>query len=316
MHPTFIFFNNEGNELHRLVGVFNPEEFYKQANNVLLSSKTLTNYKKQYSTGNREPDFLFDYAYILRDAYELDSLVINEYLNTQTTSELEKEKNIKFIYEFIIYKGNVCIPYHSSGYTFMLNNKDRFTKFFDLEQVNTRIMFVVLSAVYNAIERKDTTTFLNAIESLIEYDLGKEYNFKEMDDRITMWTTSKTLILSAKISFYEKTGDKKNYNESLKQYISKIWNDANELNSFAWNIFEQAKNYETEKIETAIKCSIRSIELMNNYANNDTYAWLLYKSGNNKKALKQANTTIGIAKKNNEDFSETQKLIDTIKNKD
>jgi len=69
-----------------------------------------------------------------------------------------------------------------------------------LEQVNTRLMFVVKSAVYNAIARKDTTEFLNAIEALKDYDFGKEYNFKEMDNRITMWTTCKTLVLSAKIS--------------------------------------------------------------------------------------------------------------------
>lgn len=311
MHPTFIFFDNTGNESHRIVGVISPKEFYRQANNALHSSKTLTNYKKQYNTGNREPDFLFDYAYMLRDANELDSLIINEYINTQTTSDLDKNKNIKFIYEFIIHKTKVCFPYKSRAYLFMSNNKERFAKFFDLEQVNTRLMIVVQSAVYNANERKDTTAFSNAIKSLIDYDLGKEYNFKEMDNRITMWTTSKTLVLSAKIYFYKNTGDTNNYNESLKHYISKIWNDAAELNHFAWNVFKQANS---EEIETAIRCSIRSIELNNNYANNDTYAWLLYKSGNKQKALKQANKTIEIAKKNNEDFSVTQKLIDISNN--
>jgi thioredoxin-related protein len=313
LHPTFLFLDSNGKELQKIVGVFSPEEFLLQAHSALDPTKSFSHCKQLYNEGNRGTDFLFDYCYKLRDANELDSLVIIEYLSTQTTRELSKEKNIKFIYEFVIHRGKVCISFNSRAYLYMLNNKDQFAKFFDLEQVNTRLMFVVKSAVYNAIERKDTTEFLNAIEALKEYDLGKEYNFKEMDSRITMWTTSKTLVLSAKISFYEKTGDVKNYNESLKQYIEKIWNDADELNNFAWNIYEHGNNDEAQKIKTALKCSIRSIELNNNYANNDTYAWLLYKSGDKKKALIQANKTIDIAKKNNQDHSETQKLVDTIK---
>ena len=79
LHPTFLFFDNKGNELHKIVGVFSPEEFYKQANSALLSNKNLSNYKRLYNLGNRQPDFLFDYTYMLRDAHELDSTVVNEY---------------------------------------------------------------------------------------------------------------------------------------------------------------------------------------------------------------------------------------------
>lgn len=312
LHPTFLFFDNEGNELHKMVGVFSPEDFYRQAYNAVLSNKNLTNYKKLYNLGNRQPDFLFDYSYMLRDANELDSLLINEYLNTQTESDLSKEKNIRFIYEFVIHRGKVCISFNSKAYLSILNNKEQFAKYFDLEQVNTRLMFVVKSAVYNSIEKKDNTEFLNAIDALKEYDIGKEYNFKEIDGRITMWTISKTLVLSAMLHYYEKIGDKSNYYKTLETYISKIWDDSDELNNFAWGVYEQSQVNETEKIQTAIKCSVRSIELDNNYANNDTYAWLLYKSGETKKAIKQAKKTIDIAKKNNQDYSETQKLIDII----
>jgi thioredoxin-related protein len=315
LHPTFLFFDNKGIELHKMVGVFSPEEFYKQTKNALLSNKNLTNYKRLYNLGNKQPDFLFDYTYMLRDANELDSLVINEYLNTQTESELSKEKNIRFIYEFIINRGKVCISFNSTAYLYILNNKNKFAKFFDLEQVNTRLMFVVQSAVYNSIERKDATEFLNTIDALKEYDIGKEYNFKEMDSRITMWTTGKTLVLSAMLHYYEKIGDKSNYLKTLDTYILKIWDDADELNNFAWGVYEQSQVNETEKIQVAIKCSVRSIELNNNYANNDTFSWLLYKSGENKKALKQAQKSIEIAKKNNQNYSETQKLIDIISSK-
>ena len=315
LHPTFIFFDKEGNELHRLVGVYSPEEFYKQASDALLSSKNLTNYKGQYNAGNKESDFLFEYTYMLRDANELDSTVVNEYLDVIDKNDYALEKNIKFIYEFCIHNFKIFIPFNNPRFNFLLNNKNLFYEHFDSNQVKTRIVWILNNAIYEAIEEKDETTFNQTVEILKEYDTGEQYLFKEMDGRITGMITSKNLVLSAMLRYYENIGDHSNYLKALDAYISKIWDDANGLNNFAWNVYKQVPDDKTEKIETAIKCSIRSIELNDNYANNDTYAWLLFKLGNKKKALKQANKTIEIAKRSKQDYSETQKLVDTIKKK-
>lgn len=315
LHPTFIFFDNTGSEIHRIVGVFGPEEFYKQANNALLSNKNLTNYKRLYNSGNRQPDFLFDYTYMLRDAYELDSTVVNEYLDITNENDYNLEKNIKYIYEFSIHNFKIFLPFNNPGFNFLINNKELFYEHIDSNQVKTRIVWILKNAIYKAIEEKDEEIFLQVIKTLKEYDTGEQYLFKERDGRITGMITSKNLVLSSMLHYYEKIGDKSNYFKTLDTYILKIWDDAHELNNYAWGVYEQAQDKESEKIQTAIKCSIRSIELKNNYANNDTYAWLLYKSGAKKKALKQAKKTIEIAKKNNQDYSETQKLVDLILNK-
>jgi len=311
LHPTYLFLDENGNTLHKIVGVFSPDEFVLQAQNALNPTKTLTYFKQQYKEGKRDAEFLFEFCYRLRDANELDSLVINEYLNTQTTNDLYKEKNIKFIYECAIHKGQVCISFQSRAYKFMLDNKVHFTPYFDLEQVNTRLMFVVQNEVYSAIERKDTVAFWNAIEVLKEYDTGKEYNFKEIDSRITMWTTSKTLVLSAEISFYEKIGDSGKYNEVLKQYLEKIWDDYYALNTFAWSNY--LKYNDKGKLKKSVDCVKRSIELNSNYENNDTYACLLYKLGEYEKALTQADKAIELAKQKSLDYKETTDLIEKIK---
>lgn len=82
LNPTFLFLDKSGKELHKLVGVFSPETFLEEAKNALLTDKTLENYKQLYKNGNRSADFLFDYVYMLKNAYEVDSLVVNEYLNS------------------------------------------------------------------------------------------------------------------------------------------------------------------------------------------------------------------------------------------
>jgi len=313
LHPTYLFLDEKGNIIHKIVGTFSPEEFLMQGQDALISTKTLAYFKQQYDQGNRNPDFLIEYCYKLRDARELDSLKINEYVKTQTVNDFRKEKNIKFIYEFAIYQGTKCIPFESPGYNFMNLNKELFTSYFDLEQVNTRLMFLILDAVYYSIESKDKNTFDIAIDALKKYDLGKEYNFKEMDGRTTMWTTSKSLVLLAEMAFYKKIGDSNNYDKKQNLYLEKIWNDSDELNSFAWNYYETTDD--KTKLKKGVECIIRSMELSSNYNNNDTYAALLYKLGEYDKALNQAAIAITLAKKNNLDYAGTTDLIEKIKDK-
>lgn len=312
LHPTFLFFDHKGTELHKMVGVFSPEDFYQQAKNALFSQKNLTNYRRLYNLGNRQPDFLFEYIYMMRDAHELDSTLVNEYLDLTKENDYKLEKNIRFIYEFCIHNYKIFIPYNNPTFNFLINNKELFYKYHDSNQVKTRIVWILLLALEKAIEENDENTFNEAIKTLEEYDNGEKYIFKEIDGRITGEITSKHLVITAFLRYYEKIGDQSNYFKTLDTYISKIWDDANELNQFAWDVYEQAQANETEKINVAIKCSIRSIELKNNYANNDTYSWLLYKIGNTYKALKQAEKTIEIAKKNNQNYNETQKLKSLI----
>lgn len=311
MAPTFLFLDEKGNALHKIVGIFSPEDFVLQGQNTLNPSQTLSHFKQKYQAGQRDADFLFEYCYKLKDAHELDSLVINEYLNAQ--KDLSTEDNIKFLYEFAIYKHKNSFSYKHKAYTFMSSNTTLFTPYFDLEQVNTRLMFIVLEDVYKAIKAKDTVAFHKAIELLKAYDHDKLYNFKAMDGGITMSITGGSLVLSAEIFFYDEIGDLQKYNAALKQYILLIWDDYDALNTLAWDFYS---NYDDKlKLEKATECVIRSIALNSNYANNDTYASLLYKLAQYEQAITQAEKAIDLAQKENIDYKETSELIEKIKAK-
>ena len=81
----------------------------------------------------------------------------------------------------------------------------------------------------------------------------------------------------------------------------------------AWEYFEKSNNL--DRLIQAKTWVIQSIKLNSNYNNNDTYASVLFKLGELKKALKQANKAILIAKENNLDFESTKELLDKIKKK-
>ena len=65
-------------------------------------------------------------------------------------------------------------------------------------------------------------------------------------------------------------------------------------------------------IEYALRWAKKSIDIKQDYANTDTYAALLYKSGNTKDAKTQAEKAIELAKKENTDYKGTQELLDKI----
>jgi tetratricopeptide (TPR) repeat protein len=173
-------------------------------------------------------------------------------------------------------------------------------------------MFIVQAAVFQSIEKLNEKSFYKAIDELKKYD-GKLYDFKEMDGRITMWTENKALVLGAEMAFYEKKGDSDKYNQLLTDFIKSIWNDQTALNSFAWSYYQRFDD--KNKLEQAVKCIKRSIELNSNYNNNDTFASLLYKLGDYNKALEQAKAAIVLAKEKNIDFAATNELIEKIKEK-
>jgi thioredoxin-related protein len=309
-HPAFIFLDVNGNELNKIYGIFTPEKFIAQAKNALDPLKTLAFYHERYNSGDRDSDFMYDYCYRLEDANSLDSLVINEYLNTQNPNELSSEENIRFIYEFMINNHKVCIGYSSEAYHFMLDNKDLFIQYFDLDQVETRLMFVISGSVYSAIGNKDATEFWKQLELLKEFD-GKNYEFKEIWGGVTRWTTSTDLSQVAQINFYESIGNKEKFHELYQIKIDNMWDDSEALNEFAWNtyLFRDSEFV----INKAIECVLRSIQLDSNYNNADTYASLLYKSGDFEKALEEARRAIEIAKAEGRYYTETSDLIKKIK---
>jgi thioredoxin 1 len=86
--------------------------------------------------------------------------------------------------------------------------------------------------------------------------------------------------------------------------------DANTLNSIAWSYYENIDD--KEMLLKAGTLAKRSIELESMYANNDTYAAILYKLGKKDEAEKAAVKAIELAKAEGSDFTETTELLKKI----
>lgn len=97
-----------------------------------------------------------------------------------------------------------------------------------------------------------------------------------------------------------------------------IWEDSEGLNSYSWDYYlAQADNGEVisptdTEMAKALEFIQRSISLDANYNNTDTYAALLYLSGQYTDALKKAKEAIDLAKASDEDYETTNELIQKI----
>ncbi|KEZ93024.1 thioredoxin family protein [Nonlabens ulvanivorans] len=89
--------------------------------------------------------------------------------------------------------------------------------------------------------------------------------------------------------------------------LETIWYDAHQLNALSWKIYQ--KLTDPQDIACALILIQRSIELEEFTSNLETYAHLLAKNGENRKALKMAKKAKRKAEKNNEFTGIIEELI-------
>lgn len=309
--PAFVYLNQDGNEIHRIVGVFSADDFISEGQKAFDTLNSLSHLRRLYNNGNRDPEFVRKYCYTLDKAEELDSLTINNYVQAIDTRKNLKAQDIKFIYEFAYHNDQPTIVFNSIGYNLILNNRRLFNKYFDSTQVNARLVFLALAAAYESIDNGNEKKFDEIVRVLRKFDVGKIYNYREIDNRITAKTASKHLVLNLQLAYYEKNNDSLRYEATLNKLIHSIWTESDELNSLASDFYEKFDN--EKHLLKALKWIKRSVELNNGYANNDTWAQILFKLGKRKEALERAHKAIEIAKKEGLDYSPTSQLIDRIK---
>ena len=99
--------------------------------------------------------------------------------------------------------------------------------------------------------------------------------------------------------------------------VEDYWNTSYKLNYLAWKAYENEDD--SQKLQFAIQWIEHAIEVQSRkfmlYAYIDTYAALLYKTGEYDKALIQAKKAIIEAKKEEENYKETALLIEKINKK-
>lgn len=293
-YPTYIYADGDGNLVHRVVGSMPTDKFIAASGDALTPETQYGTLIRKYEAGERNPDFLFNAAKAAQKAYDMQKSgeLATAYLKTQ--SNLLEEKNVKFISDFTASASDPNFEFMRKNATVFetaMGGKDKYAE---------KMYQIAYQSSYSELGVKRDMTKEQAPEVIAKADA---YYKKVLPEQ------APKLLNTFSMNVYRLTKDWDNYAKQAIQYYGKNPStNSNELNSIAWNFFENVDN--KDHLKKALGWALESVKLQEGYANLDTVANLYHKLGDKTKTKEYANKAIALGKANGEDVSGTEKLLE------
>lgn len=286
-YPTLLFLNSDGKVVHRAVGYHTSDLLIDLAGAAKDPNRNAGSITARYDAGDRSPDLLRNLAQARYDAMDGTYVqVADEYLTTQ--QDWGTEENMTFIFQ-------MADDLNSKMADYLMSHRMDFEGKFGKEQVTAKVDEMVQNTVINA----KTDADLEKVETL--YAKTYPERAAEMSGQL-------------KMGFYAQREDWKNFAKVAKAHFKKFppqeWSVLNDL---AWIYYDAVDS--KKELKCALGWAKQSVKMDKNYVNLDTVASLYFKLGKKGKALKYANEAIALAKSKDEDYSETELLVQKIKGK-
>ncbi len=286
-YPSFLFIDGQGQLVHKGVGYCEADDFIALARQAQDSDHNLLAMRRRYEAGERNPQFLYDYANKLYDIHDSAFVSVTiEYLNGQ--KDWNTPTNLDLIYK-------TSDATDSPMFDYLIQNKDLFIEHLGSRAVLGKIDGLTTNAIYTAHLTGNYDPLLELFEKMYP---GKGLQMVEQV-QMNYYAESENYSAYAKaaIEYYDR-------------YPAESWE---ELNEAAW-LFTTLVD-DPAQLKHALKWVRQSIRMDSNYYNHDTLALLLYKLGKRKKAIKAAKKAIDIARRTGEDYSSTENWLEDIRRK-
>ncbi|MCI4667110.1 MAG: thioredoxin family protein, partial [Bacteroidia bacterium] len=251
--PTLLFLDYNGKVVLRKLGYRGPSELMKEAQKANSPENFEDYYSLAVEEGSNDPAILLNYALIQAEKKEDFSASAQKYFETQSEKALLKEaENWKAIKA-------LTTDLESREFQYLLAKYPKYSKKYG-EEVDTKIWEVLEETVKNSVKENDEKSYLKAVSVASTF-------IKDKDQ-----TADKLKMLYAK-----QKGDWESFAQRAAYYFDKhTVTSAKELSSSAWLIYRNVSS--AEQINNAISWTRQSIALENEYYNNKTLAFLLFKA--------------------------------------
>jgi len=280
-YPTLLFISPDGEMVHKKVGAYrNVSEYINLGMNAQEPDKCFSSTLKKYQAGNLDPDFIFIHLSNLKDAYLPVTEPLKKYISTQKSEDLISQANWNIIYNF-------SDDINSSEFIYLVSHHKEFEKRYTKD----------------AVQRK--------IDNVYSYELNKFFRMKPFpqaswDNLIGIikqsgYSRADEVVLDARLSLYSYRKDTTGFLSLAFSEVDLIYrDDYTKLNNVAWQVYNYTGYTGNKKyLEKAAEWSKRSVELMDEPFNNNTYAAILFKLGEKKEAIRIQTKAIELARKNN-----------------
>lgn len=287
--PTYLFIDGNGEAVHRTLGYVEEKDFIQFAKDAEDPNKRLTSLKQQFEKGEKDPEFLKNLAGLtMYNDTEFAGKVLNRYFQQKTILDQE---DIQMLLSGVQ-------TTDSPLYKIFQDKKADIVKFFPEDKYEKFEKNIKLNTIskkaYNAETKKwDDSYFMAEAQKFLS---------KEEADKILKRMKANRALKNKDIPEYEKL-----ILDIYKDYSAA---GSEELNSLAWNFFENVSN--KASLEKAIAWAQESVKKNQNFANTDTLANLYNKVGDKKNAKIWAEKSIELAKSTGQDSTDTEKLLKSL----
>lgn len=291
-YPTFLFINGDGKLLHKALGYKEAASFLSTGLSALDPSKQFFTLKEKFKSGKLITDQHYDLAV---NAVEIEDEntdeIVNSYLKKQQNWLTEKNINLLLM---------VTTDPASEYFKFLSKNEKAAHGISGEENVTTGLDMIVYRFFVNDIDANATIAASVAEVEQFMKKYRPAANARKISYLHGITIASNESDMAKWRLYYARY-----YEEFEGNYT---WE---ELNSLAWNFFEEEND--PKLLRTALAMGLHSVRIESNFYNNDTVANLYYKLGKKKEALPYAEMAIRLGKEDGEDVTETEKLLKKLK---
>jgi thioredoxin-related protein len=295
-YPTLLYFSATGEMIHKGVGARDGDGLLALSNDALDPTKQLAGVKEKYKCGERSKEFLEGYLATLTSVGEDISTPFGEYWKMLD----EEEKQSKDALMLLSGATERFKDFKAPLTQYFLENKVAYEKAAGKETVDMLLMNCYVYSIWAVARTEDKKEQKILAKGLLAMFPAYKTEFKK-----------RLAYLKTRL---ETPPDEGKIEKAFAKYL-KVSSNANELNSAAWGVYESSDD--PKKLKEALSWINRSVEIDSGFANLDTQAALLYKTGNYEEAKVAAEKALKAATE--EGFEEapedTVKLLEKIKSK-
>ena len=291
-YPSLLFIDGTGKLVHRGAGGLSPQPFIEFAAHALSPDKSFSAQMAEFDKTGLTEKNVIDYISLVSSCCLNPREKVNIYIKSIKEEDYIKRNNWILIRDYAYDQDSREIKYFFKNYA-------EFEKKYGTDTVELKV--IMLGKNYFAKSSQAPTFDKPAFEKIKKEFLALN------------WPQSKRIVYEAELDMTSRLDKTRYYELASAEFLDYNINNSGALNSMAWKFYENVTD--KKQLKAATKMAERACALNNSYAYLDTYAAVLYKSGDLKEAEKVANMAIDIAKKGNmpaEDYKETDDLLKKI----
>jgi thiol-disulfide isomerase/thioredoxin len=275
-YPTLLFINPAGEMVHKRVGAPQKiQDYLDMGKTALTPGEGFSACVKKFQEGERDPKFIIKYMDRLQGAYMPFNEPLKQYFASQTESDLTNRANWEMIYLYLT-------DMDSREFNYLLKHQKDYEKLYTRDSVNGKIFSVYQQALTTLVRSRSFTE--------------ESYNALKQKISASGYAESEKVLFSGDLNLYQSKSDMEKFISTAVAGIDKYYGtDYTMLNRVAM-IFLQITS-DQKNLLAAAGWAKKSISLKSTPENNDTYANLMFKSGNKEEAVKYEKVALELAAK-------------------